>query len=174
MDLTELLKQEAEHTYAVTEALIKNVGPGDLAWKPATGRNWMTVAQLLWHCSEGCGGAVKGFVTGDWGLPEGKSLADLPPEQMLPPASALPAADSVGQALGRLAEDKRVALCYLEQAGEQNLLSRTCAAPWGGPSLTLFQHLLHMIGHLEVHKSQLFYYLKLLGRDVNTAHLWGV
>jgi hypothetical protein len=26
----------------------------------------------------------------------------------------------------------------------------------------------------ESHKSQLFYYLKLMGRDVNTMHLWGM
>jgi len=31
-----------------------------------------------------------------------------------------------------------------------------------------------MVAHLEMHKSQLYYYLKLLGRDVNTSHLWGV
>jgi len=31
-----------------------------------------------------------------------------------------------------------------------------------------------MIGHLATHKAQLFYYLKLQGKPVNTGHLWGV
>jgi len=47
-------------------------------------------------------------------------------------------------------------------------------SPWGGPEVTLFQHLYHMIGHLGQHKAQLFYYLKLMGKDVNTGDLWGV
>jgi len=31
-----------------------------------------------------------------------------------------------------------------------------------------------MVSHLNAHKSQLFYYLKLMGKDVNTAHMWGM
>jgi hypothetical protein len=31
-----------------------------------------------------------------------------------------------------------------------------------------------MVQHLDSHKSQLFYYLKLMGRDVNTMNLWGM
>jgi uncharacterized damage-inducible protein DinB len=46
-------------------------------------------------------------------------------------------------------------------------------APWGGPECTLFQHLLHMVDHLAQHKGQLFYYMKLMGKDVNTSDLWG-
>jgi len=30
------------------------------------------------------------------------------------------------------------------------------------------------VNHLLSHKGQLFYYLKLQGREVNTMHLWGV
>jgi uncharacterized damage-inducible protein DinB len=133
----------------------------------------MSVGQLLHHCSEGCGAALRGFVTGDWGLPEGQSFEDLPPDQQLPPAEAMPRVDSVEQALARLAQDRQAAYEALDQAGERRLLTDVSAAPWGGPPLTLFQHLLHMIGHLDVHKGQLFYYLKLQGRDVNTTHLWG-
>jgi uncharacterized damage-inducible protein DinB len=40
-------------------------------------------------------------------------------------------------------------------------------------TLALGQHLLHMIQHLDRHKAQLFYYLKLQGQKVNTADLWG-
>jgi hypothetical protein len=30
-----------------------------------------------------------------------------------------------------------------------------------------------MIRHLAQHKGQLFYYLKLMGRDVDSSDLWG-
>jgi hypothetical protein len=33
---------------------------------------------------------------------------------------------------------------------------------------------LHGIHHLQQHKGQLFYYLKLQGKPVNTEHLWGM
>ncbi len=174
MRLTDLLKQEAEHSYVVTETLFKMVDARQFAWKPPTGRNWMTLGQLLRHCTEACGGGIKGFVTNDWGLPEGKTFQDLPPDQMLPPAEALPTVESVEQALALLAEDRELALRFLDQAGEEQLLAHRCAAPWGGPEMTLFQQLAHMVAHLEMHKSQLYYYLKLLGHDVNTSHLWGV
>ncbi len=174
MKLTQILREEAEHTYAVTESLFRMVDGADLDWKPPTGKNWMTLGQLLNHCATACGGGLKGFLTGDWGLPEGKTLQDLPPEQMLPPAEALPSVDSVAKALALLVEDKALALRSLDQAAEEKLLGSRFPAPWGGPGLTLFQHLLQMIEHLQIHKAQLFYYLKLLGRDVATPQLWGV
>lgn len=34
--------------------------------------------------------------------------------------------------------------------------------------------LMQTVGHLTQHKSQLFYYLKLQGRPVNTMHLSGM
>jgi hypothetical protein len=37
----------------------------------------------------------------------------------------------------------------------------------------LSQQLLRMIAHLAPHKGQLFYYLKLVGKDVKTGDLWG-
>jgi hypothetical protein len=174
MTLVDILKQEATQMFGVTEALFRRVEPGTLGWKPATGQNWMTVGQLLMHCSSACGGGIRGFLTGDWGLPEGMRFEDLKPEQMLPPASALPAVESVEQALTLLVQDRDLALRMLNQANEEELLARTLPAPWGGPKVTLFQHLYNMIGHLGQHKGQLFYYLKLMGRDVSTPDLWGM
>ena len=173
MALLEILRQEAERMYAPTEALIRRVEPTTLDWKPGTGQNWMTVGQLLKHCSEACGAGIKAFLTGDWGLPEGVRFEDLPPEEMLPPASKLPAVASVDEALRLLAEDRQVALRHLASANEAALLTDRYPAPWGGPELTLFQHLLSMVTHLRQHKGQLFYYLKLMGHDVSTPDLWG-
>jgi hypothetical protein len=38
--------------------------------------------------------------------------------------------------------------------------------------LTLGHYLLQMVQHLDKHTSQLFYYLKLQGKPVNTGDLW--
>jgi len=63
MRLTDLLKQEAEANYATTVGLFKMVDPAKLSWKPATGKNWMTLGQVVQHCTNACGSGVKGFVT---------------------------------------------------------------------------------------------------------------
>ena len=77
MNWTELLKNEMEIAFSVTEKLIERVDNSTLGWKPATGGNWMTVGQLLKHLSESCGAGCRGFITGDWGLPEGMDMKDL-------------------------------------------------------------------------------------------------
>ena len=46
------------------------------------------------------------------------------------------------------------------------------AAPWDPTEKLLGQHLLAMVDHLKIHRAQLFYYLKLLGKPVNTMDLW--
>ncbi len=170
MKLSEMLIQDAQGVYRATEGLFKLVD--DLAWKPATGSNWMTTAQLLMHCTSACGASVKGFVTGDWGMPADVQPAQAPPEAMLPPADTMPAVKSVGEALKLLAEDEVLAMRLFAEVGDHRLAGECSAAPWGGPERSLFQHCHEMIWHLGQHKGQLFYYLKLQGRDVNTMHLW--
>jgi uncharacterized damage-inducible protein DinB len=171
---TQLLKAETESVYGTTLRLLDKVDANSLEWKPATGSNWMTVGQLLKHISEGCGSGFKGFVTGDWGLPEGKTMADLTPEEMFPPAEKLPAVESVSEVRRLLTKDKAQALQLLDEIGENELANREISAPWAPDvKLPLGCHLLHMIQHLDKHKSQLFYYLKLQGKPVNTTDLWG-
>jgi hypothetical protein len=170
MKLSEILKQDAEGVYRATEGLFKMVD--DLEWKPATGKNWMTTGQLLMHCTDACGANVRGFVTGEWGMPADTPQGDTPPESMLPSAEKMPALRSVDEALKRLAEDNALAMKMFGQAGEDRLANERSSAPWGGPERTLFQHCNEMIWHLGQHKGQLFYYLKLQGKDVNTMHLW--
>jgi DinB superfamily len=169
MTLTQVLLAEAEAVYSIAERLFRRVADDELTWTPATGRDWMTVGQLLMHCASfGCGKAVQGFVEGDWGAePEDPAERD-----HIPTAAALPSVASVRQALQLLAEDRRLAISGIVAAGEENLLGRQVAAPWGGPEGPLFQQLLRMIAHLVQHKGQLFYYLKLMGRDVTTRDLW--
>jgi uncharacterized damage-inducible protein DinB len=171
---TELLKTEIEVTFETTAKLLDKVDPDSLDWKPPNGSNWMTVGQLLKHITDACGAACQAFVTGDWGLPEGVKLEDLSPEEMLPPAEKMPTIESVGEAKKLLLEDKALALRMIDRAGENDLANKEMAAPWGpGVTLALGRHLLQMVQHLDRHKSQLFFYLKLQGKPVGTADLWG-
>ena len=175
IQLKDVLTKEAETAYTITEKLFHRVSNDKLSWTPPLGNNWMTMGQLLMHCSSfGCGKAVQGFVNGNWGLPEGPSMEDLSSKDHTPPPTVLPRVESVEQALQLLAEDKKLALNCITEVEESKLLDKQFIAPWGGPELCLFQHLLLMINHLNQHKGQLFYYLKMMGKDVNTSDLWGV
>jgi uncharacterized damage-inducible protein DinB len=169
MTWTELLEKEVEAAYRAADGLMRRVDDRALGWKPQTGANWMTTGQLLEHMTTACGACCKGFVTGEWGMP-----ADAPAEDMLPPAEGLPSAPSVGDARRRLAEDRAVALDMIRRSGEEGLVSRVLAAPWDPTPRPLAQHLLHMVNHLNQHKGQLFYYLKLQGQPVDTSHLYGM
>ena len=171
MDWTDLLKSEIESAYRATENLLDLVEDATLDWKPSTGSNWMTTGQLLKHITEACGSAFRGFVTGDWGLPEGTDMSDLSPEDMLPPAEAMPSIDSVAEARRALGGDKQLALAMLVEAVD---LEKPTAAPWDPNQVPLGQRLLQMVEHLKQHKGQLFYYLKLQGKPVNTTHLWAM
>lgn len=172
MDWTTLLNAEVEEAYRAADKLMERVDDGSLGWKPETGQNWMTVGQLLHHMTSACGATSKGFVTGDWGMPEGASAEDMPPEEMLPPADAMPTASSVAEARQQLAEDKKLAKEMIERAAGR--FDEMVQAPWDPAPRPLGQHLLGMIVHLANHKSQLFYYLKLMGQPVNTMHFYGM
>jgi uncharacterized damage-inducible protein DinB len=174
MNWTPLLKAEIEVTYSTTAKLIEKVDPARLDWKPASGSNGMSTGQLLKHLTCACGAGCKAFLTDDWGMPEGKKVEDLSPEEMLPPAEKLPTMDSVEEALKLLAEDKALALQMIDQAGELDLAIKQVAAPWApGVKYPLGRHFLQMIQHLDRHKAQLFFYLKLQGKPVGTVDLWG-
>lgn len=174
ISLKQILLEEAEKTYIITEKLFRKLDDRELHWKPSHGKNWMKVSQLLMHCANyGCGKAVQGFVRGDWNPVVDPGSDHSSEVQHVPPAEILPDVESVDQALKLLAEDHLLTINCINETRETELLIRRSTAPWGGPDQVLFQHLLMMIMHLNQHKGQLFYYLKLMGRDVNTNDLWG-
>ncbi len=174
MNWQELLSGQIEYTYKVTDGLLDMVDDSSLGWKPSSENNWMTTGQLLMHISSACGQGICGFITGDWGMPEGVDINDLAPGDMLPPAEKLPAAGSVKEAKELLAKDKQLALDMLASCEENKLAVETASAPWDPAELILGHRFLQMVEHLSQHKSQLFYYLKLQGKPVNTSHLWGM
>ncbi len=153
---------------------MRRVDDAQLDWKPTDGKNWMSMGQLLEHCTLACGVCMHGLVTGDWGLPEGQSIEDMPEEEMLPPAEKMPSATSVASTIEKFAADKQVALASLAVAGEERMASEPCPAPWDPSPMLLGQRLLAMVGHLTHHKAQLFYYLKAQGANVGTHDLYGM
>ena len=169
----ELLESEVEYNYKVTDNLIALVDDNMLDWKPSSGTNWMTTGQLLMHITNACGACFRGFVTGDWGLPEGVDVENISPEEMLPPAEKFPTIKSVAEARKLLADDKEIAVRILSECSEEKLANEIATAPWDKKEMILGYRLLQMISHLIQHKTQLFYYLKLQGKPVNTGHLWG-
>jgi hypothetical protein len=172
MNWTELLTQGIHYNFAITERMMDLVEDSTLDWKPATGDNWMTTGQLLQHIDDACGKCFKGFVTGDWGMPDGMDISKMTPEEMLLTADQLPTVSSVAQARQQLAEDKQIALDMLARCSEEDLNTKKASAPWDPTEMLLGQRLLQMIDHLASHKSQLFYYLKLQGKSVDTSTLW--
>ena len=160
--------------YAAADGLMRLAEGEDLNWKPEIGENWLTLGQLLKHVSDAAGSAFHGFATGDWGLPEGVEPKDIPMEYMLPPAEKFPTVESVAEARKLLAEDKEVALASLAEVTDDRLDSEPAPAPWDPTPTPLGYRLLQMVEHLANHKAQLFYYLKLMGKPVNTGHLYGM
>lgn len=171
MNWTELLTSEMENSYRAADKLMDLVDEASLDWKPATGANWMTTGQLLKHITEACGKCFQGFVTGDWGF---NDMGESEAEAALPSADAMATVSSVREAKDLLAKDKALAVAMLAQAGEDGLANRKVSAPWDPTERILGQQLLGMVAHLECHKNQLYYYLKLQGQPVNTFHMYGM
>jgi len=174
MSWQELLKREIDYTYGVAEQLMDLVDDDKLDWKPPTGDNWMTTGQLLQHITTACGGIFRGFATGDWGFPADVDVSQLKPEEMLPPAESMPSIESVAAAKQALADDKKIALDSLAGWTDDDLANKPAPAPWDPTRMILGHRLLNIVSHLKQHKGQLYYYLKIQGKPVNTSNLWGM
>jgi hypothetical protein len=173
MNWRQLLIEEIETSYKVTDDLIKLVDKDKLDWKPSPKNNWMTTGQLLLHITNSCGMCFKGFITGDWGMPKDMDMSKMSIEDMLPPAEKMPTIKNVVEAKKLLAADKKLALATLADCSDRRLNTAKAPAPWDPTPMVLGRRLLLMIAHLNSHKAQLFYYLKLQGKPVNTRDLWG-
>ncbi|MHC4939273.1 MAG: DinB family protein [Planctomycetota bacterium] len=174
MNWTELLNAEIADKFRRTEALLEMVDDSMLEWRPPAGENWMTMGQLIWHLPEACGFCMRGFVTEGWQMPESIDPVDAAPEGLMPTADDMRAATSVDEVKRKLAEDKELAYAMVKQAGEERLQNESSTAPWDPRPMPLGQRLLGMVEHLTVHQAQLFYYLKMIGKPVNTGDMYGV
>lgn len=169
-----LLAREIDTAYTVALNLMDLADDSALDWKPATGENWMTTGQLLRHLADGCGAAFKGLATGDWGMPPDIDPSQLKPEDMLPPAEKMPTVSSVDEARKLLSNDKPLAMDMLAQVSDEDLANKPAPVPWDPSEMVLGHRMLQMVDHMNQHKGQLFYYLKLQGKPVNTGDLWGM
>jgi len=86
----------------------------------------------------------------------------------------MPAVESVEEALQLLAEERKMALTSLALCREDEPESRQTPALWDPEPLPLGLRLLQMTAHLNQHKTQLFYYLKLMGNAFSTRTLYGI
>lgn len=172
MQWTVLLPTLMDESYNCADGLIKLVASDELDWKPASGKNWMTAGQLLRHLVDACGFCCRGFDTGNWSA---GADADADPAAMPTGAQHMPTITSVEEAQQLLAKDRAIALSVVTNAGEERLSTEMSAAPWEPDHpRSLGLHCLNMVQHLDSHRHQLFYYLKLMGKDVNTMNLWGM
>ena len=152
------LKSGVENAYRATEGLMKLADADKADWKPATGENWFTQGELLHHLTGSCGACCDAFANNSWDQMTGGKKSITPED-----------------ALQALAEDKKVALATIDAAGEEGLASKMVVAPWSPDApMPLGIAVNMMIAHLEQHKAQLFYYLKLQGKPVSTPHFWGM
>lgn len=170
MSFRDLIHGEMSAAYAAAEGLVAMAD--DLDWKPSTGDNWMTTGQLLEHITTACGFMCDAFAKDQWLLPDGSDLAEASEEEMMPPAEALPSAESVEAALAALQADKASAFAALDANAER--LTEPVGAPWDPTPKPLGTQMLMSVNHLNQHKGQLFYYLKLQGKPVNTFHYYGM
>ena len=177
MNWTELLTEQGQAVYAAAKGVIAEVDDDAIDWKPTSGGNWMTVGQLLRHITTACGCTAHGFATGEWDIdaggidPEWKPTSEA---EMMPPAEAFLGYGSKQEALDALEADHERFTAALATAGEARLSTERLAAPWGGPERLLGAQFFMGFDHLNTHKAQLFYYLKLQSKPVHTGVLWNM
>ena len=105
-------------------------------------------------------------------MPAHSDMHDKKTEAKLPPAEKLKTVTTLDEALTQLAADKKSALDSVNLCSEEDLASKDAPAPWDPRPAALGIRLLQMVDHFNQHKAQLFYYLKLQGKPVNTMHLY--
>ena len=163
MDWVALLKSEFEDVYRSSAFLMDLVDEDKLDWKPEHGENWMSTRELLRHMTNACGWCSEQFVKDGW-------ASVMSGEAPSPPTTV----ESLAEAKELLEKDREAVYALVDQVGDEELGSKKLSAPWDPTERPLGQHILNMASHLNVHKAQLFYYLKMQGKPVNTYTMYGI
>jgi uncharacterized damage-inducible protein DinB len=169
MQLKTVLQNELDRAYDSTIHLMKMVDDTDLNWKPASGNNWMNMAQLLKHLATPNSFIFQGFISDKWPV-DPESFENLKLEDTFPPLDQMPGITSVAEAIEELNADRDTTMEELNKSSNEQLSTKPAPLPWDRDKV-LFHRLLGSIEHFNMHKAQLFYYLKLLGKPVNTLDL---
>ncbi len=128
----------------------------------------MTLGELLQHTATAITPMVAMAVTGDMGpamSPEELHAAVANGDFLvaITPAEAL-----------KLVQEQKAALSeVLAQVDDHDWRKLSRTMPWGATA-TISGHAVGAIDHGAGHRYQLFLYLKLLGQELNTAHLYGM
>ena len=153
-----------EPIYRAARGLIQLTPENKFNYKPMEGV--FTVAQLLKHCGEILGtGAYQGLHS-DW--------PPMPEDGMLPPAEVYPAVSSIKKALKAIDEDWEKMKQELEQMSDDDFNTKEIHPPWMPQPVPCVAYMMQTKEHLSNHRTQLFWWLKLSGEDLNTRHLYGI
>jgi len=157
----------------IAQAMLDSIGklvaraPADqLDWRPVP--SCMTLGELLQHSATAVTPMIAMAVTGDMG-------PEMTPEEL---QAAVANGDflssvTVDEAVKLVAEQKAALTELLAQCSPEDWTSVTRTMPWG-TSGTISCLAVEAIDHGAGHRYQLFMYLKLLGQELHTAHLYGM
>ena len=145
MDWKSLLTAESEYVFAVTGDLFELVDDDELDWKPATGDNWMTTGQLLQHITSTSGGGFKGFVTGDWGMPEGSTSPRCRTRTCFRPAEKMPTVGQRRRGAGAARRRPRAGRRDARRGRRGRLVNKVRRALGADQAVNLGRHLLQSI-----------------------------
>jgi hypothetical protein len=159
MTREEFLNEYRQET-KVLQHLFSKVQGTELTYRPRP--DMMSTGQVMYHLGEGLGEALKMTVTGQWPpMPDG----------MLPTIDKMNAAASIDEAVKMLHKDGALTSDYLSTISEEQFLNNRYSTPWGA-SGKLWRLALYYLEHMQMHKMQLFQYLRIQGVPVNTMDLY--
>ncbi len=150
----------AESLCPPTLKLISLAPAGKLDWRPAPG-NYMTLGQLLHHLAM-CPGILVAAVNN--AFPPADAFEKFIQEDLKNTKTP----EAAQREASRGWEEAKAAISGLSEADFQK---RMVTVPWGPPT-PLWRVCLSMADHWANHKYQLFFYLKLLDKPVNSATLY--
>ena len=149
---------------APLKAMVEMIPDDKVDWAPEKG--FMTVGQVIKHLSENwC--ILRMMVTGEWPFSDPGEMADAMKLENMPTCSK-------GEALEAMARDLNEGVAYIENdISEEDFFGKKVSAPWGFTG-EIWKAVLMARDHQITHKMQLHLYLKLLGKPVDTATLYGM
>jgi hypothetical protein len=143
----------------VLHGLFSKAKDTDLNYRPRP--DMMSTGQVTHHLAEGVGSAIQMTVTGQWPPMTGG----------LPTIDQMKSVASFDEAGKMLDKDGALTTDYLGSLSEDQFANNVYTTPWGA-SGKLWRLALYYLEHMQMHKMQLFQYLRIQGVAVNTMDLY--
>jgi hypothetical protein len=143
----------------VLHSLFAKAKDTDLNYRPRP--DMMSTGQVIYHLAEGVGDALKMTVTNQWPPMTGG----------LPTVDKMKSVASFDEAGKLLDKDGALTSDYLGTIPEEQFANTVYTTPWGA-SGKLWRLALYYLEHMQMHKMQLFQYLRFQGIPVNTMDLY--